>query len=64
MIRIQVAHPSRMDPASLRGHLRLLHGSYMEPSLPLAEMHRCHGVRHTDPDPPYDVPHEHGPVSG
>lgn len=45
----------------LMHHLRFLHGTWFTGSETIESMHHCHGLRHTDPDPPYDVEHTHEP---
>lgn len=52
-------HPSAMSALMLRGHLKFLHGTWTTGIETLADLRRCHSIRHQDPDPPYDVEHEH-----
>jgi hypothetical protein len=55
-------HPRRMSLWMMRGHLRFLHGTHTFGSEPLADLYECHKIRHADPDPPYDVEHDHEPL--
>lgn len=57
-------HPRTMSPAQLRGHLKFMHGTWCTGIETLADLHRCHGIRHNDPDPPYDLEHTHEPLAG
>ena len=43
----------------MRQHLHLCHGTHTTGIELLADLYECHKIRHVDPDPPYDVEHEH-----
>jgi hypothetical protein len=59
MAGLKAPPPTEMSDLGLRGHLKFLHGAYTEPSLARSSLEACHRIRHRDPDPPYDIAHEH-----
>lgn len=38
----------REDERTLRSHVKLVHGVYLEPSLTLDQMNECHDTAHAD----------------